>query len=403
MASPGAWIREDIEHEITSADTLLRSLPADCRADDPNEFALALYGRLRTDAGNHVSSPLSIGLVLVASYAGAKGTTAEGIRTALQLPAAAEAPESCTTIAGLATAFGHQVTLASALWHSTHASLLPGFSERLQELGTDVSSIDFRDAGGAVAAIDAWIRQRTGGLIPKLLGSAPFSPLTRLVFATAVHFTGRWSLAFDAEDTREQPFFTGRGREVRARLMQQRTAGGYLEAGDHESLTLRYQGGDLAMMILLPRDAEALEALESRLSAQFVREHLRARFTTVDVVLPRLKIRWGTRDLKNALVELGMQQAFGADADFSGINGLAPPHPEALHIEKVLHQACVEVNEEGTEASAATVMDHVTLGIPSEATRIPVFRADRPFLFLLCALRTGTILFMGRMVDPTAE
>jgi serpin B len=158
--------------------------------------------------------------------------------------------------------------------------------------------------------------------------------------------------------------------------------------------------------VLLPDKKDGLRNLETRLSARMLHECVaKMGVREVKLFLPRFKITWGTVNMGDQLTALGMTLAFNrSQADFSGINGHEPPHEEALFISAVFHKAFVEVNEEGTEAAAATAVTMPpTATLHSRPPRVPVFRADHPFLFAIRDRKTGATLFVGRMVDPTLE
>jgi serpin B len=158
------------------------------------------------------------------------------------------------------------------------------------------------------------------------------------------------------------------------------------------------------MLVILPDRKESLRDLEAALSVPMIRElaSLDQR-TKVELFLPRFKITWGVVDLVAALRVLGIQRAFTQQANFSGINGYEPPDIEALFVSHVLHKAFSEVNEEGTEAAAATAVTTLCLGIDAHLSPPPVFRADHAFLFAIVDAKSGAILFLGRVADPTRE
>jgi serpin B len=178
----------------------------------------------------------------------------------------------------------------------------------------------------------------------------------------------------------------------------------YAEAEDLQMLDLPYAGDRLSMVVLLPRSAAAISRIEGRLSADTLTQWLgsldRQWPREVDVYLPRFKMTWGTANLNRPLQALGMEAPFASGkADFSGIDGIKPPADQALFISAVLHKAFVDVNEEGTEAAAATAVGMVGAGMPRPP---PVFRADHPFVFMIRDKVSGTILFLGRVMNPKA-
>ncbi|MDH5270991.1 MAG: hypothetical protein OEY32_13810 [Candidatus Krumholzibacteria bacterium] len=192
---------------------------------------------------------------------------------------------------------------------------------------------------------------------------------------------------------------------MQAPLMHQHKEVRYTQARGYRAVDLVYRGGDLSMLVLLPDRKDGLRDLEEALSARMLQDCVAQMDTReVRLFLPRFKITWGTVNVRDQLTLLGMPLAFNRfQADFSGINGHEPPHEDSLFISGVFHKAFVEVNEEGTEAAAATASTMIRGSSlrPSKPPPVPIFRADHPFLFAIRDRRNGTILFFGRMADPT--
>jgi len=184
-------------------------------------------------------------------------------------------------------------------------------------------------------------------------------------------------------------------------LMHQIEQVRYQQGPSYQAVTLAYQGTDLSLLVILPERRDGLEDLESALSAAMITGCLKGDTRRVELSLPRFTVTWGTVELREALSTLGTRLAFTPQADFSGVNGRAPPDEESLFVSAVLHKAFVDVNEEGTEAAAATAATISVTGPPSRPPPVPIFRADHPFLFAICDRNTGAIVFLGRMVDPT--
>jgi len=267
--------------------------------------------------------------------------------------------------------------------------------------------VDFRRAAEAArVTINRWVEDRTKQKIRELVPPDGLDPDTRLVLVNAVYFKGMWVLQFRKAATRSEPFHLEGGGRVQAPLMYQEEEARYLEAGGYQAVDLDYRGGEVSMLVLLPDREDGLRALEETLSAPMLRDcAARMGVRTVKLFLPRFRVTWGTVDLCASLKGLGMPLAFERfRADFSGINGHPPPHQESLFIFAVFHKAFVEVNEEGTEAAAATAVVMMEAGgPPPEPPPVPVFRADHPFLFAIRDRRSGAILFLGRIADPTRE
>jgi len=275
--------------------------------------------------------------------------------------------------------------------------------------GGGLFGVDFAGAAEAACArINRWVEDKTRERIRNLIPPGSLDVLTSLVLVNAVYFKGRWTVPFPKDATHDEPFHLHGGNRARGPLMFRQDFLQYVKGDGFQAVDLSYRGGDVTMLVLLPDERDGLPALEQRLSARLLYDCLaQMSACTVKVYLPRFKVLWGTEDIGAALSALGMPTAFTRfAADLSGINGHEPPHPMSLYIGKVFHKAFVETNEEGTEAAAATAVEGRlcgSSGLPPKPPPIPVFRADHPFLFAIRERRSNTILFLGRVADPTRD
>lgn len=379
-------------------------------ADDHNAFALALHAALTGHPGNLFYSPLSVRTALAMTCVGARGETAKELRAAMR----ASSPDErfhrdwAATLRRLDPPNGaaYELAVTNSLWSQAGAPLSPSFGDLIAlHYGADMKTVDFHgDPDGAREAINGWVSARTNHRISNLLSPGLLEPELRLVLVNAVYFKGLWERPFDRNRTRDAPFLREDGTEVKAPLMHQVASVGYRKGPGYQAVTLAYRGAALAMVVVLPDRMQGLRDLEAGLSTLLLRElALRTAITEVELFLPRLKISWGAVDLVDPLRGLGIQRAFTQQADFSGINGREPPDREALFVSRVMHKALSEVNEEGTEAAAATATIMLRLGIDRRPVTIPVFRADHPFLFVIVDTKSGAVLFLGRVADPTRE
>lgn len=350
------------------------------------QFALDLHARLPV-AGNLFYSPFSLRAALAMTQAGAGGETAAEMARTLRL----DGGDSWSPAAQ-----GVTLRSANALWADEAWDLEAAFCRFCGErFGGRASAVPLkRDPKTAVGNINAWVGERTGGLIPRVLGEVPRD--ARLVLTNAVYFKGDWADPFEPGATRELRFHCEGGAKVIVWGMERQGQYRYAQHDGFQLLEMPYKGGEASFLVLLPAAKDGLPVLERRLtSAALTQWAAAARPTRVDVLLPRFKLEEETRTV-GALKEMGLREAFTQTADFSGISA-----SEGLFIGDIVHKAFVEVGEEGTEAAAATAVS-MMLGCSmpmEEADRPPRFVADHPFLFFIRDKR-GEILFIGRLADP---
>jgi serine protease inhibitor len=377
-------------------------------ADNSNEFALAMYSQLRRCPGNLFFSPFSIRTALGMACAGAKGETAAQMRDVLRFS---------TEHVGVHQASGRviqrlnhgeaEVTLVNSLWAQDGSGLVSAFVDLIRRCyGDAVNAVDFvRAPEAARVCINEWVAQRTRDRIVNLIEESTLHADTRLILVSAVYCKGAWEIEFAADNTRDQPFYLENGGTSQVALMGYQKPIWHMQGNGYQAVDLKYRNSDLSMLVLLPDRRDGLRELEEALTVQLLNECTsQMEFTPVILSLPRFKFTWGNVDLSADLAALGMPLAFDQSrADFSGINGHELPSPKALFIAHVLHKAFVEVNEKGTEAAAATAVEMRRIGraLGSRPRPIPIFRADHPFLFALRDGGSGTILFVGRVEDPT--
>ncbi|MGK3964409.1 serpin family protein [Sorangium sp. So ce118] len=373
-------------------------------ADANAAFAQRLYGKLAATTGKLFFSPASVSTALAMTYAGARGETAAQMAKTLEFTLAPEAlhPAFGGLVKELTQATGPkapELRIANRLWGQAGLALEPAFQSTTQQhYGAGIELVDFKGKSEqARGTINQWVEQQTNAKIKDLMPSGSVTPLTRLVLTNAIYFKGKWATPFDKKATKNEPFTVKPGAAPAVPMMRKTLQAKLGQAADASVLELAYEAQNperpLAMVVILPAQVDGLPKVEQRLSAGQLKEYVEAlRPARVDVALPRFKMT-ADFELSKTLSELGMPLAFDqAKADFSGITRAEP-----LFISQVRHKAFVEVNEEGTEAAAATGVAMATRAAPAPP---PVFRADRPFAFLIRDVATGAVLFMGRVTDP---
>lgn len=368
---------------------LLFCSPGITRADDrpsrpvggENRFAFDLYARLRLQSGNLCVAPGSLWTALAMTHAGARGQTAVEMSRAayLEMPARR-----------LQAGRGSQLHVANRLWVQEGTRLLPEFLDvASKQFGAGAAAIDFAQGELARQRINTWVEEQTQGKVADLVPSGSLDATTRLVLTSATYFKGAWDRAFDRKATRIETFSFSKQKSIDVPFMSQKQNVKFGAGEGMKLIELPYVANDLAMLVVLPDRLDGLADLEDKLTLDRVDRWLSGlRPGEIDVSLPRFKVT-SAFDLAEVLKSLGMTIAFTpGEADFSGIMG----HRD-LVLSGVVHKAFVDVNEEGTEAAAATEIE-------AKSDEPPVFRADHPFLFLIRDRRNGLILFLGRVMNP---
>jgi serpin B len=370
-------------------------------AEDNNRFALDLYARLRAgQSDNLFFSPGSLSTALAMTYAGARGQTAEQMAKVLHfgLPQEKLHPafgdlRRYLGVEGQES--GYRLSLANRLWGQEGFHFLPGFLAVTREhYGAELAQVDFaRRTEPARQRINAWVEEQTQGKIRDLIPPGVLDSMTRLVLTNAIYFKGVWTEPFKKEATQQAPFRISTTQQADVPLMYQQDDFRYSAGEGLKVLELPYGKGDLAMLVLLPDEIEGLSALEAKLNTDNLsRWQSGLREQEVRVYLPRFTLT-SQFQLADVLKAMGMTRVFTpGEVDLSGMSS-----EEELFVSAVIHKAFVDVNEEGTEAAAATGVGVKTAAAILEPA---VFRADHPFVFLIRDNRTGSILFLGRLVNP---
>jgi serpin B len=376
-------------------------------ADADNTFALHLYDQLRGNGGNLFFSPYCVDAALLMVRAGAAGSTADEITRTLHLPdlnaselnaAMAALPQRLNAPPADKLAKGYQLTVANAMWGQTGEACLPAYEDQLRKnFDAQLNTVNFREPLASANAINQWVARKTDDRIKELISAGSINDRTMLILTNAIYFKGDWTLPFKEKLTHDAPW--NDGTAVSAGTPQQQVAmmfqaGGFDYFSDQNlsALQMPYAGGDLAMLVLLPESATGLPALEKSLDQAKLKEIAQKlrREHKVEVSFPKFKLE-KTYDLGQTLSKMGMPTVFSNAADLSGIDG-----KRDLSVTGVIHKAFVQVDEAGTEAAAAT---GVMMGALAFHQRT-VFVADHPFVFIIRDLKTGTILFMGRVLHP---
>jgi len=424
-----------------------RTLAADSQNDNfdsivsgNNEFALNLYSKIKESEGNVFISPYSISTAFAMVYSGARENTAKEIEDVLCFPktgyeqVASGFGDLQKHLQTHQEAAGFQLNLANSLWLQKGYDFTPEFLELNKNyFDAGLSELDFAQSEHARKTINTWVEEHTKVKIKDLIPAGMIDNLTRVILTNAIYFKGNWVVPFKEENTKPADFNVTETKKVEVQMMYQKERYKYAKTEDLELLQIPYgldelaslimeisknnprlnieelgyseaskltkeqmnELANLSMLILLPKSINDLDIIEKQLNPAKLKSYIyQMKEQKVEVYLPKFKFSCDTIDLKEILMQMGMKDAFTSNADFSGING-----KKNLFISNVLHKTFVEVNEKGTEAAAASSL-RMTLGsgpIP------PIFRADRPFIFIIKDNKTQSILFIGRLVNPSGQ
>ncbi len=370
-----------------------------------NRFALDMYRELAAGTGNIFFAPWSLGYALAMTYEGARGQTAEEMGSVLHLTGDESARRQAYSSIDLrlnASESDNTISSANAAWVEKSFRLEGDYRDLLERVyHARAANLDFIGEGEkSRGIINDWVEERTAQKIMNLIPPGTINPLTCLILTNAIYFKGTWEQEFDKRLTAEDEFFASDGRIVAVPMMRRlddNALFGYFESDDLQILQMPYVGDKLSLTIFLPQKNN-LGLLERSLDLKMLSGWKNGlRRIRVNIYLPKFKVA-AKYLLNENLQKLGMPTAFkDGEADFSG---MSIKWGRLLYISSVFHQAYVDINEEGTEAAAAT---SVVIKLRCMPSKPPVFRADRPFIFMITDDETGLILFMGRLVDPEAK
>ncbi len=368
-------------------------------------FAMELYQQLRGETGNLFYSPYSISLALAMTYAGARGQTEAEMAKVMRYTLSQDAlhpafnaldqelaSQAIDPQAGMGKGF--QFNIANSLWGQKDFAFRQEFLDRLAlNYGAGMRLVDYlHDTEGARLKINDWVSDQTEEKIQDLIPTGALNAETRLVLANAIYFNAAWARPFEELRTQEQPFTLLDGSEISIPLMNQTENFRYASGNGWQAAELPYEGFQMSMVILLP-EREGFSDFEVGLDEGQLKTILdKMSSVKVDLYLPKFTYE-SEFALSKTLRAMGMSDAFSMAADFSGMTDT-----DELFISEVIHKAFVDVDEEGTEAAAATAVIMEAKAMPMMEEPVEM-RVDHPFIFLIRD-KTGTVLFMGRVLNP---
>ena len=374
--------------------------------DGNSDLTFDLYQALKEIDGNLFYSPYSISQALAMTYAGAHGETEKQMSDTLRFTLSQDRLHPTFNSLDIELSKrgegaqgkdeeGFRLNIVNAIWGQKDYKFLSEFLDVLAEnYGAGLRVLDFVNAPEeSRIAINDWVSEQTEGRIEDLIPEGAIDALTRLVLTNAIYFNAAWEFPFNEETTADEIFYLLDGGEVVVPMMTQTESFGYAEGDNYQAVELPYDGQELSMVILLPKGGQ-FKTFEDSMDYQMIKDIISdLRNQQVNLTMPEFEFE-SEFSLKKALTTMGMPVAFSPDADFSGMTG-----NRDLWIDEVLHKAFVSVDEAGTEAAAATAVMMRLTAVPSPPVEVKV---ERPFVFLIRDIETGTILFIGRVLNPSA-
>ncbi|MDZ4679836.1 MAG: serpin family protein [Saprospiraceae bacterium] len=364
---------------------------------DNNAFGFDLLKKLQANDpdGNLFISPLSIAAALSMTLNGAAGDTKTAMQQTMRLSdweiQQLNSAWSCLLEVLPQLDADVDVNIANSIWYKQGFTVRQEFLDaNTQNYNSEVAALNFGDPA-ALTTINGWVDQKTNGLIETILDEIPANAVMYLI--NAIYFKGAWRKEFDPEYTTDATFHLEDGSQQPIKMMTHgQTTLPYFTTSTFDAVDLAYADSIYSMSIFLPKAGVSVNDLANILSESNWNTWLDS-FQSQEMFfsMPKFKMEYKEK-LNRSLTQMGMGIAFGSNADFSGINGTG-----GLYIDEAIHKSFIEVNEEGTEAAAVTSIGIVETSMPS----IPIFYADRPFLFAIRENKTGSILFFGKLMDPS--
>jgi serpin B len=416
---PGASTAASNASSIATAPTASAKPPAPAPKPDEiesaaryakanNAFGFDIYNEIRKEPGNLAMSPTSLSIALAMTWAGAAGDTSAEMRKVLHFQSSpndvlADASKLIKLLENPSQPL--KLSFANRLFGEKTYTFEKAYLDATDKaFGAGLEAVDFRQAADkSRETINAWVEKKTEKRITELIPGGALDKDTRLVLVNAVYFLADWQRPFDKARTQPDDFSVSASNKVRAQMMRQEASFNFAESGGAKLLELPYKGGEMSMLLALPNEADGIGKLEQSLTPEKLAEWTKAlKNEHVSVALPKFEVNPAkSTKLDDALKKLGMKLAFdNKKADFTAM--AKPPNPaEQLVVSHVFHKAFVKVDEKGTEAAAASA---VAMSVKGAAAKPAAeFKADHPFVYFIRDNKSGLVLFMGRVADPTAK
>lgn len=371
-------------------------------AESNNLFAVDLFRQIQSTSENLIFSPYSIGTALAMIYSGSGGKTAAEMRGGLYFPQRERldpvASAMRKSLLSADTMRGTDFRVANAIWAQENFDFLPDYLARLEKYyDAPLTLMDFINMSNREEGrkkINLWVEEKTNNRIQDLIQPGILDAGTRLVLTNAIYYHGGWILPFDEAATSPSMFHVSKKESIQTDFMHQTGSYPYYEDEEIQAINLPYNDKRMALTVILPRSIEGWRMISQVIDFERINLVLAGMAAReVQLALPKFSSELQI-NLRHALTSMGMGTAFSRDADLSGMTG-----EKNLYVDEVIHKAFIEVNEQGTEAAAATA---AIISLKSSLREEPVrFNANHPFVFFLLDRQTGCIIFAGRLVKPS--
>ncbi|MCX2839843.1 helix-turn-helix domain-containing protein [Salinimicrobium sp. MT39] len=357
-----------------------------------NNYSFDLYHDIKVEKENLIISPLSTYYALLAAYEGSKNKTKQEFEKILYLNNSGSLNNNYLHYFATKSDSFPGVNVANAIWLDKNLVLEGDYSKSVSDkYFSDFERTEFANTEKAVSDINGWVSNKTSGKIDEIINDSHINADTKLVISNAVYFRREWLFKFDKQKTVSAPFFTSVENQYKVDFMNMTESLKYFENEEYQFISKPYRNSDLSFGIILPKKLFGIEEIEEKMSNEFFNQILDSTsYIKTALSIPKLKLE-SNYELSDALKGVGLKTAFTSEADFSGIT-----KEEPVQFSKVLHKAGIELDEEKTEAAAATAASVKITGRQS----YKIFKADHPFVFFVLDNKTKIILFMGRYVKP---
>jgi len=358
-----------------------------------NSYSFDLYREINIGNENILLSPLSTYYALLMAYEGSKNKTKQEFEKVLYLGNQGSIKNDFIHNHASKSDSRSFYSVSNAIWVDKSVKIDEVFRNSVEhKYLSDFEQTDFTNANLAVSNINGWVSEKTNRRINEIVSSANINSETKMLISNAVYFKGEWLNKFEKQKTISAPFFTSVENQYKVDFMHMTENLQYFENDEYQFISKPYKDSNFSFCIILPKKLFGIEEIEKKLNTDFFKETLDSTYSAKTLLsIPKLKLESSSK-LKDALKNVGLKTAFTSEADFSGITKEAP-----LMLGQVLHNTWIELDEEKTEAAAATAVVVRITGLPS----YKVFKADHPFVFFVMDNRSSAIIFMGRYIKPT--